>query len=185
MPRTINPAFASALAAGEVLPAIFVEGLFDSGAVRLWSGIGQITWNSVVWTGAGQLIAVDTIQERGDVQALGTAVTLSGIPSDIVALALAEPYQGRIVRIYQALLTTAGAVVADPDERFTGRCDVMSIADDGQTASIRMTVESRLIDLQRPRERRYTNEDQKSRYPTDRGLEFLAAIQDRAVRWGV
>lgn len=184
MPRALASGFASAVAAGQVYPAIFVEGLFNGGNLRIWSGIGEITWNSAVWAGAGLALAVDAIQERGDVQALGTSVTLSGIPSDLVSLALAEPYQGRVVRIYQALLTSAGAVVADPDERFTGRCDVMTISDDGQTATITMTVESRLIDLQRPRERRYTDSDQRIEYPADRGLEYVASIQDVAIKWG-
>jgi len=184
MPRTLDSAFASAVAAGEVYPAILVEGLFDSGALRLWSGIGDLSWNSYTWTGAGNVLTVEAITERGDVQALGTSVTLSGIPSTLVSLALAEPYQGRIVRIYQALLTSAGAVVDDPDERFTGRADVMSISDDAQTAIITMSVESRLIDLQRPRERRYTNEDQKTRSAADRGFEYVASIQDQPIKWG-
>ena len=184
MPRTLNGAFASAVAAGQVFPAILVEGLFDSGALRLWSGIGDLSWSSYTWTGAGNVLAVDAITERGDIQALGTTVTLSGIPSATVSLALAEPYQGRIIRIYQALLTSAGVIVADPDERFTGRADVMGIRDDAQTATISMTVESRMIDLQRPRERRYTHADQQIAYPTDRGLEYVATIQDQQIKWG-
>jgi hypothetical protein len=184
MPRSVTPAFAAAVAAGTVRPALLVEALFDSGALRLWTGIGDLTWNGETWTGAGTALAVEAIGERGDVQALGTSVTLSGIPSALVALALAEPYQGRMVRIWQALLDDAGAVVADPDERFGGRCDVMSISDDALTATITMTVESRMIDLQRPRMRRYTHADQQIAHPLDRGLEYVATIQDQQIKWG-
>jgi hypothetical protein len=184
MPRTVTPAFAAAVAAGTVRPAILVEALFDSGAVRLWSGLGDVVYASNTYTGAGNLLVIDALQERGDVQALGTTITLTGIPSVLVSLALAEPYQGRIVRIYQALLDANLAVIADPDERFTGRADVMAISDDAETATISMTVESRLIDLQRPRERRYTHEDQQTEYPGDLGLNFVAAIQDRPIKWG-
>lgn len=184
MPRSVTSGFASAVAAGTVYPAILVEGNFDSGPLRLWSGIGNLTWNTYTWTGAGTLLGVETISEKGTVEALGTTVSLTGIPSSIISLALAEPYQGRLIRIYQALLDATGAVISDPDERFTGRADVMSISDDAATCTISMTVESRLIDLQRPRWRRYTNEDQQIDYPGDRGFEFVASIQDKPIKWG-
>lgn len=184
MPRSVTTNFANAVAAGSVFPTILVEGNFDSGALRLWAGIGNLTWNTFTWTGAGTLLGIDTMGEKGTVEAIGTTLSLSGIPSSLVSLALAEPYQGRLIRIYQALLDSTGAVIADPDERFTGRADVMAIADDGTTATISMTVESRLIDLQRPRWRRYTNDDQQIDYAGDKGFEFVASIQDKPIKWG-
>lgn len=184
MPRSVSPAFAAACAAGTVRPALLVEGYFDSGTVRLWSGIGALEWNGATYTGAGSILAIDPIEETGRVEAVGTRITLSGLPVDILALALAEPYQGRIVRIRQALLDENYGILADPDERFTGRADVMAIAEDGRSCTIALTVESRLIDLQRPRERRYTHDDQQSVYPGDRGFEFVAALQDKQIQWG-
>ena len=47
-----------------------------------------------------------------------------------------------------------------------------------------MTAESKLIDLERSRARRYTSEDQKIDYPDDKGLDFIADLQDKAVVWG-
>lgn len=216
--RSVSLGFAAAVEADVVAPAILVEGLFDSGAVRLWSGIGELTWNGHTWTGAGNLLAIGTIAEKGSVEAIGTTVTLSGIPSELVSLALAEPYQGRLVKIYLALFTTgaaadyvyltetdgdymttrtgdrlyvttvnggaAGTIIADPDERFTGRADVMALSDDGQTATITLSVESRLIDLQRPRSRRYTHDDQQIYYPADLGLQYVADLQDKEFTWG-
>jgi hypothetical protein len=62
--------------------------------------------------------------------------------------------------------------------------DVMGIEDSGDTANINVTAESRLIDLERSRERRYTSEDQKINYPNDKGLEFIADLQDKELVWG-
>jgi hypothetical protein len=54
-----------------------------------------------------------------------------------------------------------------------------------------MTAESRLMDFKRPREVRYTDEDQQTFYPTyasitlpDLGLEFVNDIQEKAIYWG-
>jgi hypothetical protein len=62
--------------------------------------------------------------------------------------------------------------------------DTMGIEDSGDTANIGLTAESRLIDLERSRERRYTSEDQKIDYPNDKGLEFIADLQDKEIVWG-
>ena len=60
----------------------------------------------------------------------------------------------------------------------------MSIDDGGQTCTISVSAESRLIDLDRTRERRYTSEDQKIDFPNDKGLEFIADLQDKEIIWG-
>lgn len=184
MPRSVSADFATAVAASRVKPAILIEGLFDSGTLRLWTGFGTITWNGHEFTGGGNLLKIEPIEETGRIEALGTRLTISGIPAETVSLAVQEPYQGRLVKIYQALLDASGFVIADPDERFTGRADVMALAEDGQSATISLSIESRLIDLQRPRERRYTHDDQRIYYPADKGFEFVAKIQDREIQWG-
>ena len=51
--------------------------------------------------------------------------------------------------------------------------DVMTVEDDGADAQISVTAESKLIDLERSRARRYTSEDQKIDYPNDKGLDFM------------
>jgi hypothetical protein len=62
--------------------------------------------------------------------------------------------------------------------------DVMSINDDGQNATIGMTAENKLVDFRRPREVRYTDEEQKNLYPLDKGLEFVNSIQEKEIYWG-
>ena len=184
MPRQLSAGFAAAVKSGVVQPALMIEGLFDGGALRLWSGVGDLSWNGATWTGAGRLLAIDAVEESAGIVANGAKATLSGIPSDLVALALAEPYQGRVVRVYLALIDASGAIIADPDPLFTGRADVMAITDDGATATIDLSVESRLIDLQRARARRYEHEDQQIDYPGDKFFEYVTTIQDKQVKWG-
>jgi len=41
-----------------------------------------------------------------------------------------------------------------------------------------------MIAFERPYVRRYTDEDQKIEHPTDKGFEFVAAIQDLELVWG-
>lgn len=76
-----------------------------------------------------------------------------------------------------------GAVVADPFLAFEGRTDVPDIAKDGERCTVSIHYESRLIALERPRERRITHEDQQIDYPGDRGREYIAGLQDKVLVW--
>ena len=62
--------------------------------------------------------------------------------------------------------------------------DTMVIADEAETASLSITLENRLVDFERARVRRYTSEDQKIDFPNDKGLEFVADLQEKEILWG-
>jgi hypothetical protein len=229
MSRSIPAAILSALGQPEVYPFYAVEMLFDSGAVRLWTGytdrgIGETiaasaiqsgkqyviksvgttdftligaTSNTVgqsfladgagsgtgtvnfAYLGAGTLLSISGIDEINDLSAKSATISLNGISSSIVSLSLSEPYQRRQCRILFGVTN-----VSDFVEVFGGYMNTMSIEDSGETSNITLTVESKLIELNRPRVRRYTHESQKSRYPTDTFFSFVADLQDKDVVWG-
>jgi hypothetical protein len=107
------------------------------------------------------------------------------VPTANIALALTEDYQGRECTVlFGALSTTAGTLISSPVTVFQGRMDVMQISDNGQSADITMTAENRLVDFKRPREVRYTHEEQATLFPGDLGLEFVTAIQEKSIYWG-
>jgi hypothetical protein len=62
--------------------------------------------------------------------------------------------------------------------------DVMTIQEDGATATVSLQVENVLIDLERPRIRKLTDEEQRKRFPGDASFENIAALQDRQISWG-
>ena len=183
MSRDITTAMNNQLTATELEPFFAVDIAFDGGSLRLWTGYGDITFDSITFTGAGDILNIAQITETSEIQATGVTIGLSGIPSSLIASALTESYQGRAVKIYFGTLSS-GSVVADPYVIFSGRLDVMNIDDSGDTCDITLQAENRLIDLDRPRSRRYTSEDQKIDYPTDKGLEFIADLQDKQIIWG-
>ena len=185
MSRTITPAVIAELASGQVRPAIFFEAQFPSGFLRLWSGLGSITWGGQTWVGAGTLMGIGAIEESADVVATGTTISLSGIPTDLVSLCLADARQGMPGKVWIGFMSAAGAVIADPILAFAGRLDVPSIMDGAERCEIQITYESRLIDLNRSREWRYTHESQQQFSAGDRGFEYVSALQDKELRWGM
>jgi hypothetical protein len=183
MSRGITSALNTEFTATELEPFFAVDMAFDGGNFRVWTGFGSITVDGETYVGGGDILNISEISETGTVQANGVTIGLSGLNSALIASALTETYQGRSVKIYFGALSN-GAVVADPYIVFSGRMDVMTIDDAGETSSIAITAESRLIDLDRSRERRYTAEDQKIDFPDDLGLNFIADLQDKQILWG-
>ena len=158
-----------------------VEMFFTSGTVRLWNGIGDLTFDSNTYSGTGQLLSISNIEEAAEIGAKGITLGLSGINSTILSYALNENYQYKNIKIHVG--TIDGATV-DSYQIFSGRMDVMTIDENGETCNITLSAENRLIDLERPRVRRYTSEDQKSLHPNDKGFDFVNSLQEAEIKWG-
>ena len=184
MSRDITAALADALDAADLRPAILFEGVFPSGTVRIWTGAGPVEWDGKTWTGVGVLLGLGALEETSDVVASGTTVSLSGVPLDLVGLAIDEARQGQPGRIWLALLTKDRQIIADPVQAFTGRLDVPEIQEDVQSCRITISYESRLIDLNVPRNWRYTHENQQVLFTGDLGFAHVTAIQDQEITWG-
>lgn len=183
--KNFDATFLAALKEKTIRPALLVEMDFSSAALRLWTGYGQLDWNEKIFEGGGPLVHLTPVEETQEVAARGLKGTLSGIPSSMISIALNEQYQGKPFRLYMALFEKdTDTFISDPELLFRGLMDVMSIQESGQTATIEISIENRLIELKRTRDRRYTHEDQQFYYPQDKGLEYVADLQNREIKWG-
>ena len=112
--RNLTTAMDAAIVAGKVRPVIFVEGSFhasgspDEEFLRLWSGLGDFSWDSKTWTGAGKLLRISPLEESAEVKAVGFNVELSGLPPSLLSLALDNTRQGRPGRVWLGLMGREG-----------------------------------------------------------------------------
>lgn len=182
--------------------------MFDSpNELYFWSGVGDLVLDGNTYTGAGDLLNISELRESSDIAAYGATLTLSGIPTSLIDLAIAEPYQGRQAIVKFGVVTggdgfllsedgmlisqeNGGSIILEDNTTtytaftvFTGEMDQMNISFGPETVTISLEVESRLIDLERARIRRYTDADQKSRYPNDRAFEFVTRLQSENLEW--
>lgn len=180
MSRDLFTGLSNALDDEVMYPFLALSMEFDSDDLNLWTGYGDLTVNGKTYSGAGTLMSVSPVEESSLIQVNGVSVTLSGISSNVLSLALSEPYQGRKATLYFGIQND----LSDLAEIFSGYMDQLSIEEAGETCTVAMSIENKLIDLERPRTRRYTNEDQRSRYSDDKGFKFVESIQDQPVIWG-
>jgi hypothetical protein len=184
MTRSVTEAVANHIADTTVGIVLFVEMLFDSGAVRVCSAGYNLTWNGYTWQGVGQLGQVEEVKEAEGSEVSGLAFTLSGVPSALIALALGENYQRRVVNVYVGFLDLpTHAVLADPVLEWSGLLDTMAVVDEGGTSTIRVTAENELYDFARPSPLYWTDEDQRKLFPGDTGLRFAKQLNDRPIVW--
>jgi len=188
MSRDLTSATITNISEDTVYPFFAVELRFDGDEIlRMWTGLGSLTLPySSEWIGTGQLLDISAIEETAEMAVRGATLTLSGVPSELLSLALSEPYQGRVCNIYFGTFTGGDLTTAPSnfDQIFSGYMDQMNIDDGAESSTIELKVENRLVDLERARVARFTSGYQKSVYPNDKGLDFVESLQERQVFWG-
>lgn len=185
MARDITSGFTDEINANALQPVRLAKCEFDSGDILLWNGLGQISYDGEIYSGAGVLLDISDIKESQDLQSHGVSFKLSGIDSSVTALAQVEKIRGRKISCFDAVLDENWQIIADPYRTFSGSMDGMSMREDGSNSSVTIVAENDMSDLTVVRESRYTPEYQKSVYPEDKGLDFLPKIQDVSLTWGV
>lgn len=183
MARELTAGVQSALDQTLLRPVIFYEGEFASGFLRLWSDVGSISWNGQTWTGAGSLMGISEITETAKINANGLTASLSGMPSSLISTVHTYARHGKPGKVWLGFLDSAGAIIADPYLAFSGRLDVPAIEESGETCTISIHYESRLVDLQRPRIWRLDDQSQRALYPADAGFQYVADQQNQELVW--
>ena len=184
MSRVLSTEMQAVASADLVRPIYLMKAEFDAGDVNLWSGIGSLTFDGDTYLVAGDLLSIIQIIESAELTASGISITLAGVKQSLLTIARDEPYQGRVITLYLGALNDSGDIISSPVVLFSGFMDVMNISDSGETSSIVISAENKLIAFDRASVRRYTSEDQKIDYPNDKGFEFVAKIQEKEIIWG-
>lgn len=182
MTRQIDPRVAASLAADHVPYIFFVRMDFTQPIFVCTAGY-DVVWEGQTWLGLGLIGSIEPIEEQATLEAIGVRLTLSGVPSDLIAITLGEQYQGKPCQIWFAPLSEDLQLPYQPVRIFYGRMDTMDV-EAGDTATITVSAESRMVSWDKARVRRFNNEDQQSRYPGDRGFEFVAQMVEKNLLWG-
>lgn len=186
--RGIDSSLIAAFSSGLVRPFFALTLEFAGGTARYWSGVGDKVINSETYLGAGDIIAFAPQSESAELEANGVNITINGIDSTNIALALTDQYQGRAVTILLGILAEDQSVTATYT-LFKGLMDTMTISDDGNYSNISIMCENILIGMNRNKVQRYTPSDHEAVVAArgesiDKGFRFVPSLQDKSIRWG-
>lgn len=174
----------SKVSPNRIHPFFLFEGVFASSTLRLWDGIGDLSWNSQTWLGNGWLKGFSDVKESGVVRANGLDVLLSGVPQALVSLILTEARHTCRATLRLGCFDDSGAIVADPYILFEGGLSSPRITDSGDSSEVTLSYEDDLVILQKSSDLRWNDASQRSLFPDDRGFEYIPALQSWTGFWG-
>ena len=102
--RNLNTLYRAFFRSKKLHPIILGTAEFETETLRLWSGNGTLTYASNEYVGAGTLLGVSSFTESLDIKANGITVSLSGISSTIISLALSENINRRDLTVDLAFI---------------------------------------------------------------------------------
>jgi hypothetical protein len=178
--RSIDPTAAGWLGTRLALVQL-IEMDFASGMLYASTAPMDIEWSGHTYLG-GRQIAVEAVSDQGG-EVQGLRFSLSGVPSELLALALAEPLQGRSVVLRLALLDPDTQAIGHVMPLWRGSMDQMPVRHGAETSSITVTAEHRGIAFARPKPLRYTDADQRRLFSGDRCLEYLVSQAQHPDVW--
>lgn len=187
MARSIGNSFLAQLTGSKLRPFFAIKMNFRSGALLLNTTYADIVIDGNNYLSSAGILEISSISEGSEVQAIGINITLNGLDTAILSAGLIEDTQGMVCDVYFGVLTTsnnADTIVDTPYQIFSGFIDSMAISETGELSSLTFSVENKMIILERPVDRRYTDQDQENLFPGDKGLEFVTSLQDKSVAWG-
>ena len=183
MSRSLTTASNNAAIADVVRPLLLIELEFSDGTVRYTTSDRDVVFDSDTYTAAGHFASISAVEEGTELEAHSITVGINGVPSANLSLSLGQTYQNRTGTVYLGFLDSSYALIADPFVAFKGRMNSMDIQL-GKTATVQLSIQSRLVDWDKARIRRYTNEDQQNFFSGDKGLEFVSQMVEKDLVWG-
>lgn len=186
MPRSyLDPTMAAALDDPVIRIVLFVEAHFVSGVRRLCTMTSDFEWNGYTWVGSKNqagagVVSIGRVEETQQIKAGSIKVTIDGTNPAYISDAMQEMRRGKAGKMWLGLLSASRTLIGSPGLMFDARLDTCNLDEN----SITLGYVDRIVDLENPRGGRYTDADQRIRYPNDRGFSHVTALVDRQFEWG-
>jgi len=173
---------ANAAIASQTVPLCVLIEMELSTTLRLCLAGVNLEYGGHTWTGCGSVGTIDPILDTaGDRK--GVRFTLSSVPNDLLALALAEPMQGKRVWVRLSIHDPSTYQVVHVEPMFSGTLEQPQISEGEASGTITVSAESRATTFGRPKPVRYIDSDQQRLYPGDTCLRFITSQAQHQDVW--
>lgn len=187
------------LRSGQIAQAALVHMDFQGAPKRWWTGFGDLVVSGQTWQGLGDLISISPISSSYQVSAEQVTFEVAATPEMLgLALAAKSRVRNRDVTIYLQLFANArmasftagggelmtGDPIGSPMALYSGLMMRMPWSASANQRTIRVECEGLFFRRNAPPRGRWTDSDQKARYPGDRGFERLPIYVNYETGWG-
>ena len=177
---------------GDIACTILCQMDFATNPQRWWLGYGELTAGGAEYQGTGDVIQISAMNITYGMSAGMVRFSIPNASPEMVARCDNQAFEvnNRLCRIYYQLFSTiergddhAGRLIGEPISIFTGRMRDMRSTSTADSRSIELEAYGRLSRQGRAPYGRWTDADQRARYPGDTGLGLLAKYKDATVVW--
>lgn len=164
---------------------------FDSGIDRLWTGYRSLYHDTngdnevEEFLPFGDLLNISTIKESKDINLGGIEIKISGIPQSELDRFMNLQYQNRLIKLWLCLFNNNGNIIDSPKPIFRGFMDKAEFQESTDKIQIKIKSENIYTITRTDTGERWSDTEQKRKYPNDKGLEFYKEIRRDQNRWGV
>ncbi len=166
--------------------ALCVKMDFTDGANFYWAGFGPLrTADNQIWDGTNNLASVSGLASAIGTIAPQTTFTMSGVSARVAALARSQSdlVKGRDVDVAIQFFADDWSLL-DFLPVWSGEMDRMTYKASGDgTFVVSLSAEGVWTGRSRPPFGLYTDADQQSRFPGDRGLEQVGSLPGKTINW--
>ncbi len=182
MPRSLSTDLQTQVSSTATKTAFLVE-LNLSSTIRLTDWYSDVTYNSNSYEAGGSFLTVDSTTETGQLQVDEVNIAFSNITNQVRALVEDGSFTDKTVEIYLAYFNENETVVGAINY-FTGKVRSVSIQENIEDTTLKMTVASHWANWNLTKGRHFTDESQQDFSTGDKGFEFASQVKDD-VRWGM
>ncbi len=184
MSRDLSSGEIDELEAAVCRPALFFEGVFDATTVRIWNGARDVSFGGNTFLGNGWLNLVKPAPEIDEIRAAGISVELSFLPPTVISIILNSSKAAGTGKLWLCMMSSTWAVIGSGYLLFSGKIDQVDVQYAGEGARVEVRYESILAALLRPKENRYSDQNQRLFYPDDAGMQYVVQATQWTGYWG-
>lgn len=175
----------AALSSPVVRTVYFIELQFLSGTQYICSANQSIVWNGQTWLGLGTIGAISAIEESDGLESKPLTFTINAAQPSWLALAVGpvEQYRGRVAKMYFCPLDESYQMVGAPEICWRGVMSVISVGIEGEEGKIQLRCETSAYGLKRQPTLRMNPAQQRKKYPTDSGFDYLPDLIANPQSW--
>lgn len=183
--KTYATAYQTALDAGAVADCGAVKVIGSSGSWRYWSGYGDLTLASEVYTGLGDRMMVTVSGAAIGTAANGATIEITGIESPADALRGLAGLRGASVQIWRLGFDPSLTTLLDSRIWTRGRLDKAPLRDrPGGDSVLRLEIETPARSLGRALGRMLSDPDQRLIDSGDDCCKFINIFGEKKLAWG-
>lgn len=177
---------------GDISCTILCQMDFKTNPRNWWLGYGPLTVGGTTYQGTGDVIKISAMSLTYGMSSGMVRFNISNATPEMIARCdnQASEVNNRKCQLFYQLFTMEerggqhrGALIDEPISMFMGRMRDMRSTSASDTREIELEAYGRMSWQSKPAFGRFSDADQRARYPGDTGFGLLASLKDKAVVW--